>query len=128
MNVLKTAEKESLPLRNEQYFGRKKVNCKNYLISSQLFSDLWKTAKVNPLSNQILSISAKKSEPCEMQTHNLLDDSILFDFSSTTTKTNKSSIVAEIEKGPLSTTAVTEFRKHLTFSTHEIVDFMSYVR
>lgn len=128
MNVLKTAEKESLPLRNEQYFGRKKVNCKNYLISSQLFSDLRKTAKVNPLSNQILSISAKKSEPCEMQTHNLLDDSILFDFSSTTTKTNKSSIVAEIEKGPLSTTAVFEFRKHLTFSTHEIVDFMSYVR
>lgn len=63
-----------------------------------------------------------------MQTHNLLDDSILFDFSSTTTKTNKSSIVAEIEKGPLSTTAVPEFRKRLTFSTHEIVDFMSYVR
>ena len=38
----------------------------------------------------------------------------LFDFS-TTTKTNKSLIVAEIEKGLLSTSAVTELKKRFNF-------------
>ena len=50
----------------------------------------------------------------EILSHNLFDKSILFDFA-TTTKTNKSVVVTEIEKGLFSITAITEFKKDLTF-------------
>ena len=60
--------------------------------------------------------------------HDLFDGSTLSGFSSATTKTNKSLIVAETVKGLLSKTAVTEFKKGSILSFYEILDFMSYVR
>ena len=60
--------------------------------------------------------------------YDLFDESIFSDFSSTTTKVNKSLIAAEIKKDLLLTTALTEFKKDLTLSTFKIVDFMFHAR
>lgn len=64
----------------------------------------------------------------EILSNNLLDDGIFFDFSSTTSNTNKSLIVAEIAAGLLLTTAVTELEKDSALSIHKITDFMSYMK
>ena len=58
----------------------------------------------------------------ELLFHDLFQNCILFDFSSTI-----SLIAAEIEKGLLLKTAVTELKQDSTLSTPEIY-FMSYVR
>ena len=59
----------------------------------------------------------------EILFHDLFHNCILFDFSSTV-----SLIVAEIQKGLLSKTAVTELKQDSTLSTPEIIYFMYYVR
>ena len=65
----------------------------------------------------------------EILSHDLFGNRILFDFASTTTKTNKSLIVVEIEKDLFSTTTtVTEFKKESTLFTHKIIEFMSHMR
>ena len=64
----------------------------------------------------------------EILSNNLLDDGIFFDFSSTTSNTNKSLIVAEIAAGLLLTTAVTELEKDSAPSIHKITNFMSYMK
>ena len=64
----------------------------------------------------------------EILSHDLFGNRILFDFATTTTKTNKSLIVAEIEKDLFSTTTVTEFKKESTLFSHKIIEFMSHMR
>lgn len=60
--------------------------------------------------------------------HEHFDGGVILEFSSTTTKTNKLVIASEIEKVIFSTLAVTEFKKKSTLSTHEIVEFVLYMR
>lgn len=64
----------------------------------------------------------------EILSHDLFDDSTLSCFYSIKTKTNKSLTVGEIEKGLLSTTAVTELKKESILFFLEIFDFISYMR
>ena len=142
LNVFKTRTQEYLSSRNERCIGRsRKLTTKISKIKSHSLGSLKKnndkfSQGPETLTSKDISLAQRKIDIVSMQcmvkeeilSHDLFDDSILSDFSSTTTKVNKSLIAAEIKKDLLLTTALTKFKKDLTSSTLKIVDFMFHVR
>lgn len=139
---LKPEKKEYLSFRNEQYIGKtKNLNAQISNIKLHSFRSLESnnsnfSQSLETVESKVIALAQIKMDiellwgmdKDEILSHDLFDDSTLSCFYSTKTKTNKSLTVGEIEKGLLSTTAVTELKKESILSFLEIFDFMSYVR
>ena len=142
LNILQNGEKGYLLLRNERYVERsKKITAKISKIKpspfqSPVIDNSKDSNEKDEVSSKEIALAQRQMDIAlirglsqeDILSHDLLEDSILFD-ASTTTKTNKSMIVTEIEKVLLSEAKEKQnFTKESKLVTHEIVDFMSYVR
>ena len=139
LKVLQIGEKKYLPFRNERYVERsKKITAKISKIKPSPFqistNDNGKDSnEKNEVTSKEIAIAQRKMDIAlirgmtkeDVLSHDLLDDTILFVDSSTSTKASKGLLVTEIEK------MIDEnhkFEKHSNLATHEIVDFMSCAR
>ena len=139
LNVIQTGEKEYLKFRNERYIEKnKKITAKISKITPSLFKSPTNDSSKDSndaadITSKDIAVAQRKMDIAlirgmskeDVLSHDLLEDSILFD--SSTAKTNKSTIVPEIE-GLLGPIEKDLFKKESKLVTHEIVDFMSHVR